>query len=91
VPPDHVRDKRVNPTMAAETAGGKEIPALIRIGSSPHKPDNAFIAVPYRDHWFWIDDRDLPSKSLFSFMMFIFSLTETQGKEGAPIVTIPAG
>jgi hypothetical protein len=31
------------------------------------------------------------SKSLFSFTMFIFSLTETEGKEGAPIVTIPAG
>jgi hypothetical protein len=31
------------------------------------------------------------SKSLFTFLMFIFSLTETQGKEAAPIVTIPAG
>jgi hypothetical protein len=48
-------------------------------------------ALHYRQHWYWIDDRDLRSKSLFTFLMFIFSLTETQGKEGAPIVTIPAG
>jgi hypothetical protein len=37
------------------------------------------------------DDWELPSKRMFSFLMFIFSLVETGGKEGAPIVTIPAG
>jgi hypothetical protein len=47
--------------------------------------------VPYRNYWFWIDDRDMRSKVLFSFLMFIFSLTETGGKEGAPIITVPAG
>jgi hypothetical protein len=37
-----------------------------------------------------IDDHDMPSKRLFTFLMFIFTLVETSGKEGAPIVTIPA-
>jgi hypothetical protein len=65
---------------------------LIRIHSSPTKPHDSFIAVPYRDHWYWIDDHDLRSKTLFSFLMFVFSLTETEGgRESAPIVTIPAG
>jgi hypothetical protein len=32
----------------------------------------------------------MPSKRLFSFLMFLFTLVETSGKEGAPIVTIPA-
>jgi hypothetical protein len=41
-------------------------------------------------HWFAIDDHDMPSKRLFSFLMFLFTLVETGGKEGAPIVTIPA-
>ena len=91
VPAAHVQEKRVNPTLPAETTDGAAIPPLMRIHSSPHKPPDSFIAVPYRGHWFWIDDRDLRSKSLFSFLMFVFSLTETEGKEGAPIVTIPAG
>jgi hypothetical protein len=94
VPPDDVRDKRCLPTMAAETspASGAPVPPLIRIQSSPSKPSQfGFVAVPYRGQYFWIDDRDMRSKSLFTFLMFIFSLTETQGKEAAPIVTIPAG
>jgi hypothetical protein len=46
--------------------------------------------VRYRGHWFTIDDHDMPSKRLFTFLMFLFTLVETGGKEGAPIVTIPA-
>lgn len=92
VPNVHVEEKRVNPTQVEEDAPGISLSPLIRIHSSREKPADAFVAVPYRDHWFWIDDRDLPSKRMFSFLMFIFTLVEkTGGKEGAPIVTIPAG
>jgi hypothetical protein len=45
--------------------------------------------VSYRGHWFSIDDRDMPSKRLFTFLMFIFTLVETGGREGAPVLTIP--
>lgn len=91
VPAAHVEDKRVNSTMAEETAAGAAIPPLIRIQSSREKPQDAFVELPYRDHWFWIDDRDLRSKSLFSFLNFLFALTETGGAGNVPIVTIPAG
>jgi len=91
VPAVHVEEKRVNPTMPEETVQGTPVPPLIRIHSSAEKPGDAFIAVPYRNYWFWIADRDLRSKSLFTFLMFIFSLTETGGKEGAPVITVPAG
>ncbi|MEW6077896.1 MAG: hypothetical protein AB1724_08800 [Thermodesulfobacteriota bacterium] len=91
VPMSHVEEKRVNPTMPEESGSDGPVPALIRILSSSGKPGEAFISVPYRNHWFWIDDRDLRSKSLFTFLMFIFSLTETGGKEGAPIITVSTG
>jgi hypothetical protein len=86
-----VAEKRTAPTMPPESLNGTEIPPLIRITSSSNKPDDTFVAVPYKDHWYWIDDKGVRSKAVFSFLMFVFSLTETQGKEGAPIVTIPAG
>ena len=44
-----------------------------------------------QNYWFWINKRDMQSKSLYSFLLMIFSLTETGGKGGAPIITIPAG
>jgi hypothetical protein len=89
VPAEHVSEKRVNPTMLPAGEGIKG--NLIRIISSKERPTDDFIAVPYRDRWFWIDDRDYQSKKLFSFLMFVMTLTETGGKEGAPVVTINAG
>ncbi|WP_455388377.1 hypothetical protein [Petrachloros mirabilis] len=91
VPSDHVREKRVNPTMTITEAQGAPIVPIVKIYSSTARPGDSFVAVPYRDYWFWIDDRDYQSKKLFSFLMFIFSLTETGGKEGTPIITVPAG
>jgi hypothetical protein len=90
VPEAHVLEHRVGPTH--EDAGGPEGPIrpLIRIGSAAARPNDAFAAVRYRDHWFAIDDHDMPSKRLFTFLMFLFTLVETGGKEGAPVVTIPA-
>jgi hypothetical protein len=85
-----VTEKRVNPGLKDELAGGVPVAPLVRIYSSSHGPDDAFVAVPYNKHWFWIDNKDLPSKQIFSFLMFVFTLVETGGKEGAPVVTIPA-
>ncbi len=91
VPDAHVNEKIVNPTIPDITLGGTQEPPLISIRSSPSKPDNAFVAVPYQSFWFYIDNRDMKSKAIFTFMMFLFSLTETGSKEGVPIVTISAG
>ena len=52
-------------------------------------PPNAYAALRYRDHWFWIDDRDMQSKTLFNVLLLIFSLTETGGPQASPIVTVP--
>lgn len=91
VPADHVADGRTTASLGRaeniKTGQGR----LIDIKHSVDKPDNAFTAVQYRDHWFWIDDRDLNSKRTFIFLMILFSLTESGGKGGLPLVTIPAG
>ena len=90
IPQTHVAEKRANPSPAEETVEGSPVRPLLRIRSSSKKPEDAFAAVSYHNHWFWIDDKDLPSKGLFSFLMFIFNLVDTGIKEGAPVVTIPA-
>jgi hypothetical protein len=89
VPEAHVADRRVGPMAELEVGPSGPIRPLIRIESSPERPAEAFLAVPYRGYWFWIDDRDMGSKRLFTFLMFVFTLVETGGKEGAPVLTIP--
>jgi len=91
VPVQHVQEMRVNASMPDEFYEGKIIPPLMRIHSLSSKPDDAFIAVPYRDQWFWLDDRDLFSKRMFSFPMFIFTLVESGDKTPPPTLTIPTG
>ncbi len=90
VPDVHVKEKRVNPTFL-EMADGEKVRPLMRIQSSSGKPGDAFVSIRYRDSYFWIDDRDLRSKKIFSFLMFVFTLVETGEKGVAPVVTIPTG
>ena len=81
-------------TVPGDNQGEKADPEqgrLIDIKFSKQKPDNAFTSVNYRNHWFWIDDRDFKSKRTFAFLMILFSLTETGNQEGLPLVTIPSG
>ena len=91
VPAAHVEEKRVSPTHVGKATSGEKILPLIRIQSSPGKPGDAFVSVPYRNSYFWIDDRDLMSKKIFSFLMFVFTLVETGEKGTVPIVTVPTG
>jgi hypothetical protein len=91
VPAASANERRTFPTPAPEVVNGAPVAPLIRILSSPQSPGDAFAAVPYRQEWYWIDDKDLPSKRLFSFIMFLFTLTETGDKQGTPIITVPVG
>jgi hypothetical protein len=86
VPEKDVAEGRVTAPPKEATS---EFPPLIRIKNGDSLPDDAYVGARYRKRWFWIDDRDLPSKRVFAFSMILFSLTETGGRAGAPIVTVP--
>ena len=91
VPAASASEQRTFPTPAPEVANGVPVAPLIKILSSNKSPGDAFAAVPYRQDWYWIDDKDFASKRLFSFIMFLFTLTESGDKQGAPIITVPVG
>lgn len=61
---------------------------LVHIHSGEEKPAEAFVSVRFRDHWFWIDDRDLGSKRTFTFLMLLYNVTQT-GEGAVPLLTIP--
>ncbi len=92
VPAASATEQRTHPTAPPEIVNGKPVAPLIRILSSSQSPGDAFAAVPYGQEWYWIDDKDFASKRIFSFIMFLFTLTETEGgRQNAPLITIPVG
>lgn len=87
VPESHIAEQRVSPDLPGDIG-----PPLIRVLSDTHKPSDAFVAVPYRGHWFWVEDTDLDSKRMFTILVLLFSLVETGDiSPVAPVLTIPAG
>jgi hypothetical protein len=91
VPAVHVAEERTIPTSENEPELVDGTVPSVHIRCAAEKPDDAFVTIPYRDHWFWIDDRDFRTKRAFSFLMFLFTLAETGGTDKAPVLTIPAG
>jgi hypothetical protein len=89
VPPEDLADHRATPGFESAQAGERPV-RMIEIHSSKEKSDDAFVSIRYRDHWYWIDDRDLRSKRVFAFMLMLFTLADTGEKEGLPQITIPA-
>ena len=88
VPPPHL-EGQVLPLRAGE-GRGSEFKPLVHIRSGPKAPGDAYAAVPYEGYWFWIDTRDIASKRLFTFLMILFSLSESAPAQAVPLVTIPA-
>ena len=85
VPPEHVKNGSTVPSFNHNKG------QLMKVKTSIEKPENAFVAVEYKDHWFWIEDGDFLSKRTFAFVMILFSMTETGDKGNLPVVTIPTG
>lgn len=54
-------------------------------------PPCASVSVRYRDHWFYIDDRDRDTKTTFALLIELTRL-ELAGNTGqAPVLTLPIG
>ncbi len=91
VPSLHITEGRTIPALPIHRNLNQELVKLITVSHGTDKPENAFAAVRYKDHWYSIDDRDYNSKRTFAILMILFSLTETSETQGLPLVTIPAG
>ena len=64
--------------------------SIVRIRSGTEMPADSYAAVPYKGHWYWIDDNDIASKRMFTFLLILSSLAETGQGLAAPVVTVPS-
>jgi hypothetical protein len=68
-----------------KTVGG----SLFHTLRSEKYPDMAFVAIPYRDQWFYLADNDLESKSTFMLLNQLFRLQAGSAKSAGPTLTLP--
>jgi hypothetical protein len=75
---------------ASDVPRGNEQPPLLNIMSGSAPPSDAFAAIEYKGRWFWISENDIRSKSIFTGVMLLFSISDVGVRTAAPVVTIPA-
>jgi hypothetical protein len=86
VPAADLKEGRAIPSMGSTN----NVSSLVSIKCDMEKPADAFVAVHYREKWFWVDDRDWRTKRALMAIMFLFTMTQDTGDQTLPLITIPA-
>jgi len=92
VPPEHLKDGWVV-DYGLQSSEGQAARKLIpfKMRSSKDRPENAFAAVRFRDHWYYIDEADIISKRALGLIIVLFRLQAPTPSGAAPILTLPTG
>jgi len=92
VPAEHVERGLVTVTHdeAGDVFEWRRVTAdVLRVHVSADVPAGAAIAVPYRGHWFYIDDADLESKTTFALLVKLFNMSAGTSSGSGPTLTLP--
>lgn len=82
VPEEHVLEGRTLSTFVPDDAD------LMNVRVSKEKPKDAFLSIQFRDHWFYIDDRDMASKNTFAIIQILFSMANSGSGAVGPLISI---
>lgn len=95
VPPEHVATGlvRLPPDGTDPTEATQGVFRVRSCAGRKHAPPpSAYVAVRYRDHWFYIDDRDQESKATLLLMLQLRRLDFRRQQIGnGPTLTLPLG
>lgn len=87
IPPEHVESE----LMPVEGDATADVSFPMRILSSAEAPTDAFVAIRYRDAWFYIENADLRSREAFGLVVYLFTMMAPSIEAQAPLVTVPTG
>ena len=97
IPPAHRAAGVVRMTaddVGAEFDWQQVLQGLLKVksASGEEPPPGAYVAVPYKGHWFYVDQTDHDSKSTFSFLLSVSRMELTSRTPAAgPVLTLPVG
>ncbi len=86
VPPCHLADGRALDFGDLSS----EMPPPFMVYSGCEAPCDAYSAIQYQGHWFWIDQRDYNSKRSMAYLKVLLALADTSREDPTPALTIRA-
>ncbi len=95
VPAEHLKCGLAR-VAAGTTNPNQALEGLFRVYSMPggpfKRPKCAFVAIHYRNHWYYIDDRDQESKATLMLMLLLRRMDFDRTTAGTgPLLTLPLG
>jgi hypothetical protein len=96
VPPEHVVTGRARMTIDLDGSVfdyDRVLGGLFKVRSAKCKkrPPGAAVAVPYLDHWYFIEETDHNSRATFALLFYLSKLELGVKSGAAPLFTIPLG
>ncbi len=64
---------------------------LLTVHHSSSYPAHAFVAVRFRDFWYYIDNSDICSKRTFVLLQLLYSLQSNEAKQLPTLLSLPIG
>ena len=61
----------------------------LRVHHQEDEPEDPYVAIRYRDRWFYVDGADHLSKRTFLTILTLFELLAPAGGGAAPLLTLP--
>lgn len=60
-----------------------------RVRTSENRPEKSFVAIKYRDYWYYLAEDDLESKFVLLLVLTLFQLEAPESKSAPPILALP--
>jgi len=90
VPEADIAGGKATPGAGSVPSPAAERPPLLNIRSGSAPPTEVYVSIQYKGRWFWIGDEDIRSKSIFTSVMLLFSISDVGVRSPPPVVTVPA-